>query len=1031
MKRRLLLLVGSFALVLLTFLVYQTFETGHDSSSRSRMPVTSRPADIPQPSPGPLEARTGTDLEVVDRDDQGRLRGVYTAERWEKLPDERYQLEQPKVTFYHAGGQQTIVSAREGLIDPQDVGGSLSVRTGRLSGDVRIYFDRSTEPDRSHPEQRPEEVVRVYTESITFDNELLEIHTDRRVSLYSAEADIFGRGLTIAWNEGIGEQSERELRLLRIDEGERLTVYTETSEISGISFDAPEDQQQPKPRTQPTTTQAAQTRPAMPAAQTRPTTAAVETQPTTLPARSQPATAPVQTQPVPRDKARNIYRAVFHAGERGDVRVTSGDGSIEGARELSITFQWEGGIEGMNPDRPGRGPSRESERTTTTQPTQPAQQDEPAQPLEVLWSGPLVITPQGYTPTPSSERYTIEADGEKVVIADRQNTATCGKMVYDHRPAGGIARLIGTGESPARMDLADGEKIVCAEARFENATGTARLKGPGRLLQPAESHDESETSTSPTTAPTTAPGGQRYDYIAFGGEVEARFERSEGGGRQLREALFTGGVELARADSEDLLTSDRLHVQTARDDAGSLYVHQAVATGSVNATQGGDRIQADKATLWLTPQREPQRLLAEGNVRISADADADEEPTVARADKLEAWPDEGRAVLTGKASVSRGTNALSGGTIALDDRNQTLQVPGSGTLEFTFDRDLSGEQLSEPMPGTITWRDSMTYNGDSDEADFRGDVKLDSRQDHMECGHMRIHFMAADSSQPSAATRAGDEADRDDGLALRMADYSDRRIRRIVARDDVLLLSRRTDQSGSLLRRMQLRGARLNYDVPEGKVNVYEPGTLLVEDYRPPRGASGGGGVERPYQTLFAFEESMQLSQSERVVVMTGNVRMVHLSGQKLAERSDLLENVPHPEWPADGLPAGRRAALACEELMARFAEADDEPTPGEADETGGPRIGALDVFTASKDVNLRINESQIQGERLMYHRANDLAVVWGYLEGERPARAQIDYEAPDTGRRTTVRSSRITAFLRDGEVYRVETGPAEASGGR
>ncbi|MFW6066371.1 MAG: LptA/OstA family protein [Planctomycetota bacterium] len=721
---------------------------------------------------------------------------------------------------------------------------------------------------------------------------------------------------------------------------------------------------------------------------------------------------------------------MFHAGEGSDVQVTSSEGSVTGAKQLGITFQWEGGIEGLDPGRQSRSRQRRDEPTTVaTQPTQPDDPDETPQPLEVLWSGPLVIRPEGYTPAPSSDRYTIEADGEEVSIADGENTATCAKLFYDHSPRGGVARLFGRGESPARIDLADGERIVCGEARFDNATGTARLKGPGRLLQPAEQSDEPEPVTQPTTAPTTAPSGQKYDYIAFGGEVEAIFERSEDGGRQLREALFSGGVELARADSDDLLTSDQLHVQTARDDGGSLYISQAIATGSVSATQAGDKINAEKATLWLSPQREPRRVLAVGNVRVSTDAQDDEEPTVAYADQLEAWPEQGRADLTGSAKVSRGPNVLTGEKISLNDREQTVEVPVAGTLEFTLERDLSGTELSEPTPGKISWRESMQYGGDGDVAEFRGDVELDSGQDHMECRRMRIHFAVAEPQRSAATQPAEQDAGEQRRIGLGMTDYSERRIRRIAAREKVLLLSRRTGEDGSLLRRLQLRGERLNYDVRNGTVNVYEPGTLLVEDYNPPRGDSGGG-VERPYQTVFTWEESMQLSQSERLVIMTGNVRMVHLSGQELTARTDLLENVPHPQWRAETLPTGRRAALTCEKLMARFAEADDKPTTGD-DETGGPRIGALEIFTANKDVNLRINEAQIQGERLMYNRANDLAVVWGYLEGNAPARAQVDYEDPQTNRRNTVRSSRITAFLRDGEVYRVETGTAEAAGSR
>jgi lipopolysaccharide transport protein LptA len=1032
MKRRLLLLVGSFVLVLLTFLVYRAFDTEPPEPPPPAPDAVSRPADMPQPGPGPLQARTGTDLEIVDRDSAGRLRGVYTAQQWDKLPDDRFRLDRPHVTLYLKGGRQTIITARRGLIHPQDVAGSLNVRRGRLSGDVRIYFDRSRQPDRPPPEQRLDEVVRVYTEQIEFDNELLEIHTDRRVTLFSAEADIYGRGLTIAWNEGLGEESERELRLLQVDEGEYIAVYTEAEEIADLSLAGDEE---PVAETRPTTAPA-ETQPATAPAETQPASApsAVATAPATAPA-TRPATMPgPTTQPAPHDKPRNIYRAVFHGGHGRDVRVYSAEGSIEGADRLSITFQWEGELREDEPEA-APAPRRPARPTTTTtqatRPTQPAE-EEPPQPLEVYWTGPLIIRPQGYTSAPSGENYTVSAEGDRVALAGDGNAATCRRMVYEHSRQRGLARLEGTAETPAEIELAEGERILCREARFDSSESAACLRGPGRLLQPVDV-PEAKAASQPATRATTQPAEPLYDTIAFEGEVTARFARNEEGERQIREAVFTGGVELTRAATGDTVCSEELHVWTARAEDGSLYASRAVAAGSVRAVQGGDEIEADKATLWFSPEREPVRLLAEGSVVVRTRAEPGEEPTVATAERMEAWPEKGEAVLAGGARAARGSNVLSGDTIRLNDRKRTLEVPGAGTLAFTFDRDLSGSELSEPRPGEIRWQESMEYRGETETAEFRGDVTLTSGQDRLECGHMRIFFAAGERGEQE--TPSAQPAEDEDGrqLGLGMESYSDRRIRLILAREDVLLRSQRTGTGAALLRRLQLRGKRLNYDVTAAEVNVYEPGTLLVEDYRPPEAGEGDGGVERPYQTLFTWNDSMQLSQTDRLVVMTGDVKMVHLSGQKLQARSDLLEGVPHPPWPDAGMPSGRRAALTCEKLMARFEEPpkDETPTTAPAEEPGGPAIGPLELFTATQDVNLKLNEAQIQGERMMYHRANDLAVVWGYLEGQPRGRAQLDYEEPETGRRTTVRSSRITAFIRGGQVYRVETGPAEASGGR
>ncbi len=1087
MKRRVLLLVGSFALVLMTFLVYRAFEEVGEDRQLPSEPDTLEEVSEPGQEASPLDAPAGTDLEIVDRDDEGSLRGLYTAARWEKLPDDNIRLEKPKVIFHHPGGQQTTITAEHGLAQPLEAGGRMTIRSGRLSGDVQIYFDQSTEPDPPPMDQRLHEVVRIYTDSIEFDNERLEINTEDRVELYSAEADIFGTGLTIAWNEGLGEGQQRELRLLRIEQGEYLAVYTGARQITGLST-AVEDTTDEPPEAEPAVPDLEKLT-ALPEDLWPTTMPVVDIDPAAMPPEAPPTELAeaefvppkMDIQDAPEGEPRNIYQAVFHGSDAGSVRVRSPEGQVNGADTIAITFQWEGQFNGTDDFRsPGEPDVSTPAEPTPGESPEIDEEEEPdeteAEPLEVFWSGPLVIQPQGHTPTPSSDRYIIEADGERVSLVSDGNIATCRRMVYDHDGDAGVAWLLGVDETPARLDLDDGAIIACRRIRFDDARGVAHLTGPGRLLQPADSAgqalaDEGEEDR-PEDIPEAQPAETDYDAITFGGEVIAAFDRDGERRRGLREAIFTGGVELTQADTDDFITSDELHVRTARVNGGSLYVERAVASGSVRAIQGDDEIEADRASLWLSSQREPVRLLAEGNVTVlGSSAEDEEEPGTASADRLEVWPEDERAELTGNASIIRGRDSLSGEAIYLDDRERTLMVPGAGVLEFEFDRDLSGAELDESRPVRISWRDSMNYGPGADDeglAEFRGGVELISDMDRLECGEMDIFFSptpdepaeATDEPLAEGETGEGEPHEADSAQAeaaevetvaeappaepdrtstgrvgLGMESYSDRSIRLIRARDDVLLFSSRTDPDEALTQRLQLRGARLSLDVPDGEFDVYEAGTLLVEDYRPPRDDDGAGdeGVERPFQTLFAWDESMKLAQEERLVVMTGNVRMVHLSGRALGERDDLLEGIPHPEWSIEQLPSGRHATLTCEQMVARFGEPSEDPSAGAvaADDVAGPRVGPLDMFTATEQVNLRINEAHIQGERLLYHRENDLAVVWGYREGRPVANAQIDYEDPQTGRRSTVRSSRFTAFIRDGEVYRVETGPAEAVGGQ
>ena len=479
----------------------------------------------------------------------------------------------------------------------------------------------------------------------------------------------------------------------------------------------------------------------------------------------------------------------------------------------------------------------------------------------------------------------------------------------------------------------------------------------------------------------------------------------------------------------------------ARTSSGSVQPKKAVATGNAYARQEGSDIRADEITVTFkeAPQAagaeagsdqrisqrvKPATLLAVGNVKISDDRG--KEPVTATADRLESDIIARTAELTGSlAHLTQGPNTLAGRKIELrqerltftkpgqDDLIETRQyakVIGKGNMKFMTDKDLGGRTLSKSRPIKITWTESMDYHPkevvggiarEHSAADFKGDVTVDSGDDHMECQKMEALFAEPTRRPPPGTTTAPAapaplEAGRNAG-PVTMANYSQRKLIRLTAEEKVVLTSHRLDPDDALLRRIRLEGEHLVYNTVTGIVNMDKSGAMIAEDYRKPiamdqADAPKTQNIERPMLTVFRWKDSMELSQKERVVIMKGKVVMVHRSGAFVLP---MIKGLKVPDY-GKNVPPGRRTNLRCDEMLSRFDPPKEKvpttrPTTGPADPFDvGPRIGALKFFNATGNVNLTDGGKQVVGQRLIYSRAKELVQVYGYLPNKPKADALI-----------------------------------------
>ncbi|MGB2822851.1 MAG: hypothetical protein WBF17_17850, partial [Phycisphaerae bacterium] len=231
MKRRIILVVTTLAALLVAFYVY-SLVAGLDITRVIEPDLPGRTRRTRQVSgPGGTSIEDADDISIIARDKYGRLEAIYRARKWKRRDDGSHLLIGPRVELYHRNDQRTILRADRAEVYGEELDRGVNVRRAKLSGNVTIYFDPSTEPDRSPVEQRLDEVVRIHVDHVEFDNERLTIETDSRVTVFSPQADIYGRGLSVSWNE-----SPRELRLLRIDQGQYMAVYNVPEKLEMISL---------------------------------------------------------------------------------------------------------------------------------------------------------------------------------------------------------------------------------------------------------------------------------------------------------------------------------------------------------------------------------------------------------------------------------------------------------------------------------------------------------------------------------------------------------------------------------------------------------------------------------------------------------------------------------------------------------------------------------------------------------------------------------------------------------------------------
>ncbi len=1074
MKRKLLLAAITFAVLFGAFYAYRTF-----SATFGPLPGDAEPAAAPAPPTGLDPQRDAVEAEevlIVQRDPSGRrIEAVYRAEKWVKIPetDATYRVTAPQVEYYLDDGQKLYLRADEGAIYAQEVAGGFNPRRGTLSGNVRVLLDRQARGAAAPPEDRPQETIRGFADNVTFDNDLLTLRSSGPIKVLLAEAEVYGEQLTLTWNE-----SPRELVLLRLEKGERMIFHDVPGEMSL----SPLEQTAAEPGE----------KPAKPAASPAPPKPAPKPDAATAPAAGNAedrearnvyravfdsVEAPVEVD-TPYGRMRQVKRLAatfaWHDAEEDDAPAPQSPAGRRGAPGLT---------EPAEPPRP-------AEPAATTR---PSREDAEPREVEIRWDGPLELRPVGYRPPEEGKEgfdlRRIDARGEQVALSTPRMDGTCERFVVDNDAR--VASLSGSPERPARVKLEADQEAVCQTIEFHEGESVVRLSGPGRLRRLSEpgaatapatapaKRDHVEWSTRARLALEEVPEAEEEERkiavreALFVGDVKmsqsGREEaiaadrltvtmRRDAAGEAYPTAALAEGNVTAVQPGGNHIRCRKLNVAMTRDEQGRSYPARAEASGDVRATQDRATLEADKAVVLFamvadpeTKQTEPEpvEFRASGNVKVTEKRE-DGRDVAATGVKLTSDLRRDAARLFGSpARVREGENSLVGKEIRLDDGGARVRVLGAGKLHFLSRRDLNGRDLAKARPVDIEWSRGMDYDRDGNVLRFTGDVDLDSGNEQLDCREMRLYF----EKLPEGKDEDADEPDAAGGkperpLALGVDAYSGRKIAMIVAdgaKDDpVELFSRERDPKDRLLRRLRAEGEQLTWDAKEKEVSIVGAGELLVEDYRPPEkdakdakdGSPADDRIRRPFQTAFRWTKLMTLSQKKRRAYMEGRVRMAHASGKHLVLRRRLKT----PAW--GKLDHGRLTRLYCHKMIAHFAAAEpDEPetTTGPttqpatepAQVAAGPRIGPLEYFQATGDVDLKDGVREVRwilAQVLTYDADADRVEIYGSLPNRPPSDARLQYDNLNTQRSNTVTSPKIIWYRKNDKIV---TGDLRGSGGR
>ncbi|UCD27493.1 MAG: hypothetical protein JSV03_10255 [Planctomycetota bacterium] len=1104
-------------------------------------------------------------------DKKGREKIRFRSTEWSPVSDKEFHLVEPTARIILPGGQVAYVRADEGqVIVQRGDSDNYNPKSGWLRGHVRIFIDRTTPQwradhmDLAEPDQHPESIVKIWLDDVQFDLDMAWLKSKGPIILQSPDGTIEGKGLKLVWNE-----INRQIKLLRIDEGKRATVRS--SALVGFDFtsgvqvvrkadgDVPSSTQPAKVSGKENVAELAKTK-----TETAKGTESLEfIEPGEKPTKPKPDridTYQVEFKDniiakqldgawVKGQLKADILRMIrdFSRSERSTIEYVSVDDSTTNAKKSSETAP------------------ADQEKATESRTT-----------IELVWSGEMEITPvetrQGDQKA-TGNRFHITAIGNPVEIIDRKGKARCGELVY-HDETKRVWLKQGTADKLVMMRAGKHRQLMGEEIFLDRKVGVAQVKGSGKIIDQVSNLEDqwlgdyvkadsdstdtdkdernkleitwnrnveiefglakTESSTSTPDPDSPLPEGIYIKHVTFEGNASFALPGKSITADRI-EATFlepytipgvspdstladtiraTGKVRMKQDRSR--VECGRLEVQMTVNDVGQnvpeigrafekVMVRNQVRKGKARA--GNQRVEfiraQDELTIYLasvpdpvTPEEEAKYRAAAKEQKIDPGSpkwDAFERKLRNRRKieltRLDAKGEVGvfsaentlwgirerfnlasdslncsfaednsikRALIVGRdeepAQVAMDDFYIEGPQISLDMIAESVEVPGSGILQFYTEQDLDGRKVDDPVPVTVTWDKQMFLRGQSNDGCFTGNVRAVSENNVLNCRReLRIEFEDL-PKEPEVTLSSTPDSDSKGGIGTMLDWFKPKKEPSVTSRftkkirkrpvwlhavGDAVILSSdykegkqqtggavsrmlgsmllasnkdtntQTDDTRQrqLVSRVRVAGPRIAIDLANEYMNVEGTGNLQIEDYRLPKTRKSGsfrsssllGGSSfsnlqntRLSQTQFRWQNSMSFFNDRNLAVFDHQVEMIHLSGSQMVLSKELESALGVDASKLENI-TGRNADMTCDNLLVQFGRDDQRSNKGPSLLS---RATQLKAFWATGRISMRETNRSVQGNLASYNE--DTALI--RISGSSQQPAQIIELDKDSG---------------------------------
>jgi hypothetical protein len=875
-------------------------------------PSTLGPATtVPNKNPDTfVGSGTGAWVTQFNRD-TGKLAYRFKSDFYDPQSDGTVRVTKPVMEFFLADGQIMRVEGATGVVrmSPDSDRNTFSgvpvepPRYGTLQNVTMKLFDSLQDEDAGNVNmtltmqnaQFDNDTYRLFTEEY-IDPSGQVVHKDEVPVTIRAKAYAFdGSGMVVTWND-----LDQRLKSLEIDHGKKLTIYDGSQWM--IS----------------------------PAAVPQPQSQAISPSNSGLSLLPGLSMGTILTADVDAGQAPLAPRHRYTATFLDNVRIVQdGQTLIHAPDRMDVDFV----PKGQNGATANPSPAP-TDTPAAANPSQSSTQ-KPSDPIDIFWDGKMTMIP-----TDESQAESL-ASGQSIIsflgspvhlhqFSGKDGSLTeadCSKLIY--HTADSSARLIGEQGTPVNFTQKreDGATTIIRGPvlRFSQTENVAMVEGEGSAHLPDQDDPHSAidavwdksclvhliggTQNSMQIRRADLLGKVAVDHPRFhlqAQELNLIFNpptgaspqnSSQSAASQLQQVIATGDAVCVVHETDQhsrSVAGQKLQLFTDVSPNGKIFAKTIQADGSVQALQDQDNLSAEHLTITMAPKDSSQseNPKPEDDIELQ-ELDASESVHVLGANSSSATGDhlkivmvDGHAKVTlsgNPATATDGDTTITGPEIDLSGHDQISSVPGPGMLVTRIQPGGPAPNDASPHPTRpmkMTWKQSATLDGNTNEIHVLGDVNIESKAPDgavdLAHGGQMVVFL-----QPTPTTQPGDQSDSPTPNVVQ-SDFNfmrNKQVRLVSLRDKAQAESNLIDVDGTLLRRMDLYGDQIDYDVTLPSLAVPGPGRMLVEDHRQPatqpadqsQSVMGGRGT-----SAFQWNKQLLYDQTKRLATMDGNVAIVH-----------------------------------------------------------------------------------------------------------------------------------------------------------